>query len=1167
MEVITSSTIDNLTRLNTGHLIAEVAVTAAGPGCVQWSDLLPTLFEYASSDAANDRKEALTIFLRLAEYAADSLLETHVKQLYEMMEALLSDSDAQVALTSLHVTCGLICRFKNLDNKLIFEPLIPQLINILEATLNATFSGKGDEEDARMVLKDFIDVVTYEPALIRPHLEEACTAMLSIADTDDLDEQTRRLGLEFLMSLAESAGSTVRKVPELIEHIVTVSLKYLGYVEDDKQWENQEDDPNAYIGDETANNESSVLVQAGAITIDRLASAIQGQTIIPLFEAQWNNLTVSKDWKDRRTIILAFSLIMEGCKRYLAPNIKNYIDEIVPFLEDPHPRVRHAAVRCLGQMCIDFSEPNEAVNERESAALVAESMLAKDRKSATSSGLMSRIQERSHLKCIQELCGSELLTLFTKIIANNDEVPRTRGIACTAVINLVDPSYADSTIFGEDFTLAGPLFDAIFDLLNNVAEEFMLARGYALRVLSNSACVLDEDFAAVYDDIMPSLREVVMAQATNPAQRHVQMCALESLSSICQAVDRKISGEDAIECLKVIKESFENGFSNDIEAFKTNATSLVRIAACLKADFSPFYPMVMKILLPKAEAEVDFIITDPNAVKTVEELEKEKNQRKNVTGEFHEGTLNVKGLGQRHVAINSTAKEEKFVAVTALIQLLMHASPQTEACWRLVDVVAPIVLQISPFEDIRLVNAESLFYLLRAALADTKNLNHAQKIFDDIVRFSALSLQEEAKLEALYQIADCISETFELAYITNTPKYKGPEADEEEKQPGSPPNGSPTKANTFSKVNKSAQFARVTIDPVFLPGLFTIFQGIYSGSVARRLMAQESLDENPDADEVDKELLMQALSSEDELVSNVTDILGYCIKMMGEPILDILFADSTFDEDGDEIVSLGNFLLTYLEKKEDINIHMRAASICLVDDLIEFAHPASYDLLPTFLPHLKECMKHPNNGIRHPSLWGAGVLAQYGGDQIIPHINEIVDTLVECVLEENARSGEMECATDNAVSSLYRFVKYRPDNVDIETLMNGVLTYLPLKGDAIEARFIHGELIRGLANKDPVWVGEKGENVPLCITALAKALRQHKLNMTENEKAEEEGEDDDLCEELFEEEGEGSLEELEHMVNSLKGDKGAEGRSVGTIVNNLSKNLKAVMMEFGFPTA
>ena len=1143
---------------------------AAGPACKDWPNLLPALFEYASSDVSTDRENALTVFLRLAEYGSDSLLEAHVKQLYEMMEALLNDSDAKVALNSLHVTSGLICRFQNLDNKLLFEPLIPQLINILEATLNAAFSGSGDEEDARMVLKDFIDVVSFEPLLIRPHLEEACTAMLSIADTDDLDEQTRRLGLEFLMSLAESAGATVRKVPELIEHIVNVSLKYLGMVDDStkaqKAWESAEDDPNSYVGDETEDEETIVLVQAGAATIDRLASAIQGQTIVPLFQKQWAALSTSKNWKDRRAILLAFSLILEGCKRFLAPNIKSYIDEVAPFLKDSHPRVRHAAIRCLGQMVVDFTEPNENANERESAALVAESMLSKDRKSTGASGLMNRIQERSHLKCIQDVCGSEILQLFTAVISNDKEVPRNRGLACQSVVSLLDPGFAEPKIFDEEYQLAEPLFQGVFNLLDSVDEKYKLSRGNALRVISNMACVLDTEFSAVYDDIMAPLRDVVMTDANNLDQRYVQMCALETLSSICQAVGAEVAGEDALACLRVIMQSMEKGFQDDTEAFKTNATSLVRIAACLGSDFVPFYPRIMKILLPKAQQDVDFHITDPNAVKAADELEALP-KKNNKTDEIHTGTINVKGLGQRFVAINSTAKEEKFVAITALVQLLMHSSAESQAFAPLIDVIAPVVLQLSPFQDIRVVNAEALFYLLRAALADLKDLKHAQDIFDEIVKFSILSLQEEAQLEILYQIADAICETFELAYITTTDKYEGPTSDDDNKQqqPGSPPNGSPTKSVSFAKMKSTKNFPRVNIDPSVLPGLFTVMQGIYEGSVLRRAAAQEGLDENPDADEVDKELLMQGLSSEDELVRNVTDIIGYCIKMRGPEILNILFADSTFDEDGDETLSLGNYLMTYLEKKEDINIHMRAAAICLLDDCIEYASPASHELLPTFIPVLKECLCHPNTSIRHPSLYGAGVLAQFGGNQVTPHIEELVEILIAAISEENAREGDMECATDNAVSALYRFIKYRPNDVDIESIMNGILTYLPLKGDAIEARFLHGELIHGIATMDPIWIGSKGENVPLCLTALAKALRQHKLNMSENEKAEEEGEDDDLCEELFEEEGVGSLAELDDMVKKIHTSNQAQ--LVGNIVGGMKKNLQVVMSEFGFPIA
>jgi hypothetical protein len=36
--------------------------------------------------------------------------------------------------------------------------------------------------------------------------------------------------------------------------------------------------------------------------------------------------------------------------------------------------------------------------------------------------------------------------------------------------------------------------------------------------------------------------------------------------------------------------------------------------------------------------------------------------------------------------------------------------------------------------------------------------------------------------------------------------------------------------------------------------------------------------------------------------------------------------------------------------------------------------------------------------------------------------------------------------------------------------MRGVLAYLPIKSDGIEARLVHGWMVDGLAALDPLWV-------------------------------------------------------------------------------------------------
>ena len=52
---------------------------------------------------------------------------------------------------------------------------------------------------------------------------------------------------------------------------------------------------------------------------------------------------------------MAVSAIAEGCVKQMEPLLASVVDSVLPFLQDSHPRVRHASCNALGQLATDFS--------------------------------------------------------------------------------------------------------------------------------------------------------------------------------------------------------------------------------------------------------------------------------------------------------------------------------------------------------------------------------------------------------------------------------------------------------------------------------------------------------------------------------------------------------------------------------------------------------------------------------------------------------------------------------------------------------------------------------------------------------------------------------------------------------------------------------------------
>ena len=165
-------------------------------------------------------------------------------------------------------------------------------------------------------------------------------------------------------------------------------------------------------------------------------------------------------------------------------------------------------------------------------------------------------------------------------------------------------------------------------------------------------------------------------------------------------------------------------------------------------------------------------------------------------------------------------------------------------------------------------------------------------------------------------------------------------------------------------------------------------------------------------------------------------------------------------------VSLGPFVLPYLANKDSFLWPMRHAAICLCDDLVEFASPSAHELLGAMIPAILDILSTATEPVlRQAAAYGAAICAQHGGDAVTPHIKSMVEVLVAAVTASGARDGELENATDNAISALVRFVMYRrgAPGVDSDAIMSGAVAYLPIKADGVEARSIHGLAVEAIA--------------------------------------------------------------------------------------------------------
>lgn len=113
----------------------------------------------------------------------------------------------------------------------------------------------------------------------------------------------------------------MRKIPGLVKAVLDLSLHALTLIYDDPAWAKKDDEFGSYTGDDSDEDDEMAAFAAG--TLDRIAKALGGKIVWPTFKECVAPYFVASDWRHRRAALLAMSLVAEGCKRVLLPQVEH----------------------------------------------------------------------------------------------------------------------------------------------------------------------------------------------------------------------------------------------------------------------------------------------------------------------------------------------------------------------------------------------------------------------------------------------------------------------------------------------------------------------------------------------------------------------------------------------------------------------------------------------------------------------------------------------------------------------------------------------------------------------------------------------------------------------------------------------------------------------------
>mmetsp|Transcript_21433 Transcript_21433/g.29989 ORF Transcript_21433/g.29989 Transcript_21433/m.29989 type:complete len:1094 (-) Transcript_21433:418-3699(-) len=941
-------------RGQVANCISELALTIFDPKnpnpTTAWPELLPFLFKLVKSDKPGLRETALNIFADLAPHLGD-VLRPHFPLLKEVLVSGLNDtSSLAVRTAALEATCSFLRVLDKPEERIHFQELIPLMLGTLSAALNAQ-----QEEEARTALQLFVDLGESDPTFLKPQLIPILNAMLMIAQATTLEESTRQLGLEFLVTLSEARAGMIRKQTKFLEALVPTVLKFMLEIEDNSDWATTKPDEDDNV--DISNSD------VGEECLDRLALCLGGKTLVPLLFQSLPGLMSSPEWTHRHTALMAMCIIGEGCEKILRPNLPDLIKNILPFFQDPHPRVRWAACNTIGQMSTDFGPT---------------------------------LQRDFHAQVVPALMS----------IMDDKDNPRVQAHAAAAMVNFCEAC---------EPSIIQPYLDTLLSKLYSLLQSGKLVvQEQAITAIAAVADCIEDDFVKYYDTLMPLLK-TILTNATSKEYRRLRGKTMECISLIGVAVKKEKFFNDAKEVMDILIRTQSGQLEADDPQVGFFLQAGARICKCLGNDFVPYLNFVMPSLIQSAKIPPEIQVLDENAA---------------IKDGWEYIPVENKKLG-----INTSTLEDKS---TACNMLYVYAKELGEGFFPYVDEVAKLLVPLLKFyyhEGVRISAFNTLPYLLSSAqaylqkhAASGADKTYVRNLFNFMYGPMLSALEEELDLEVLIGSLESLSETIAIP---------GPGV-------------------------MSAEQLQAT---------YTLLQTLLT-DVKNRRAERLAMKKEDDHDEEEEERIGEEEERDEEINSLLADCLGNLFKSYKEATLPY-FQNLIFP--------------IIVEMLKGVTSDKQVA-LCVFDDLIEHLGAHAVPFLQHYLPIAIPAINDADPAVRQASVYGMGLCAQFGGQQMASVIPEITQRLTQVITLPDARSDDWACATENAIAAIGKICIFQAGAVDVSKLLPMWFSWLPVTQDNIEAKVTYAQLCSFIESSNPYIIGANFQNLPRILSIFAEIL-------------------------------------------------------------------------------
>ncbi|CAG8499248.1 1824_t:CDS:10 [Acaulospora colombiana] len=239
-----------------------------------------------------------------------------------------------------------------------------------------------------------------------------------------------------------------------------------------------------------------------------------------------------------------------------------------------------------------------------------------------------------------------------------------------------------------------------------------------------------------------------------------------------------------------------------------------------------------------------------------------------------------------------------------------------------------------------------------------------------------------------------------------------------------------------------------------------------------RLKQREQARHSGDIDAEDEDVINEEEATEEGVLGELSKALHVILKTHRTSYL------PSFDK-------LLPIVTTFLA---DANPAARQWALCVLDDVIEFTGPASWNYNSHFLEKMIASLMDIASDVRQAAAYGIGVCAQFGGDNYSEAVAAALTPLFQMISSEGSRKDENVYATENAISAITKILKFSNKNFDVNSVLPSWFSALPILNDEEEASLTYTYLLDLLETQHPAILGNNNENIPRIINIFVEVL-------------------------------------------------------------------------------